>query len=82
MNAHEKAHFEARERTKRCLEWILGLMKSGQPKPASKDELFRMASAELDITRRNFDDAWFMAIHQNGRDDWYRPVRRENSKPN
>lgn len=76
----EKAAREARERSERCRNWLTALMLPGQPKPATKEELFALAKEQLGVNRSNFDAGWDWAIWDMGREDWYEPLPRRRSK--
>ena len=80
MNAHKEAFETARRRRRACADWLKALMRPGQLKPATKEDLFDMARVELDINRSNFNDGWIIAIHEMGRQDWERPIPRTKSK--
>jgi nitrogen fixation protein FixH len=67
---------EANARRKECQNWFLRFMRPGQERLLTKQELFEIAKAELNISRSNFDAAWILAIETNGRQDWYEPLRR------
>lgn len=49
-------------------------MPSGIERILTKDELFEIAKTEMELSRRNFDDAWVWAIEKMGRQDWYGPI--------
>jgi len=68
----EKAAAERR----RCRDWLLPFMQSGQPKFLTKDELRVAALRQLDVSKSSFDFAWIDAIETTGRHDWYEPLRR------
>ena len=68
----EKAAAERR----RCRDWLLPFMQSGQPKLLTKDELRVAALPQLDVSKSSFDFAWIDAIETTGRHDWYEPLRR------
>jgi hypothetical protein len=68
----EKAAAERR----RCCDWLLPFMQSGQPKFLTKDELRVAAMRQLNVSKSSFDFAWIDAIEATGRHDWYEPLRR------
>jgi hypothetical protein len=79
MNVHERAAIEARKRSEKCRDWLKALMVPGQPKPATKEELFAWAKENLGVNRKNFDAGWDWAILDMDRKDWYKPLPRRRS---
>ncbi len=71
----ERLFLEADARRKECQSWLMKFMRPGQARALTKQELFDMAKAELEVSRSNFDAAWISVIEQNGRQDWYEPLR-------
>jgi len=80
MNAKQKAFAEAQARAKLVADWLKTLMLPGHPKPATKEELFAWARANLGVNRTNFDSGWIDAIEAMGRHDWYEPSPRRKAK--
>ncbi len=74
-NYRERLFEEAQARRQACKTWLAQFMRPGQPKPLTKDELFRLAQKELGVSRANFNAAWILAIEEHGRQDWYSPRR-------
>ena len=67
---------KADEERRRCRDWLLPFMQNNQPKFLTKDELRVAAMRELHVSKLSFDMGWIMAIQDNGRPDWYKPLRR------
>jgi hypothetical protein len=51
------------------------MMDKGQPRFATKDELWAVAKREMGISRASFDVGWNLAIFDTGREDWWEPLR-------
>lgn len=68
---------EADDRRKEIQNWLLRFMQLGLKRQLTKQELFEMARAELNIWRSDFDAAWIYLIEINDRQDWYNPLRRK-----
>ena len=71
---------EAEVKRVACRDFLKRFMRPGQAKTLTKDELFELAKAELEISRSGFDQAWILAIEEMGRQDWYATVRRSSRK--
>ena len=76
-NYRERLFLEADARRKECMKWLEKFMQPGQSRTLTKQELFEMARADLDITRSNFDTAWILLIEKHSRHDWYEPISRK-----
>lgn len=66
---------KAADERQRCEQWLLRLIRDGQPKSLTKAELRDAAMRELKISKSSFDSAWIGAIETTGRLDWYEPLR-------
>ena len=76
-----RLYLEAKERRQKCKAWLRQFMRPGQSRQLTKNELFQRAKSELNVTRTNFDAAWFLLIEESGRHDWHEPIRgRRNQK--
>jgi hypothetical protein len=76
MNRAEAASKKAREEQERIRAWLRTFMENGQPKMATKEELFAVAKRNFGVSRKSFDMGWGLAIHDTGREDWYEPLRK------
>ena len=71
---------KADEERQRCRVWLRWFMENGQPKMATKEELWTVAKLELGVSRSSFDFGWGMAIIDTGREDWFEPLRKRLRK--
>jgi hypothetical protein len=71
---------KANDERERCRAWLRTFMEHGQPKMATKEELWCVAKAELQVSRSSFDCGWGMAILDTGREDWFEPLRKRLRK--
>jgi len=74
---HEKAEAN---RIKARL-WLSKYIRPGLPKGFTKEELWRAATAEIEVSRNAFDFAWIWVIEETGCHHWYEPLPRSGSKP-
>ena len=65
---------------RQCQHWLMRFVRDGQPKTLTKAELREAAMRELKILKHPFDFAWIWVIEENGREDWYEPLRGRGKK--
>ena len=67
---------------RRCRDWLLNFIVSGQPRAFTKKELRASAVRGLGVPKNAFDFAWIDAIETTGRYDWYNPLPRNPKAAN
>ena len=72
---------KAEDERRKCLEWLIRIMRASPIKTRSKDDLRAEAMRDLKISKSTFDQAWIGAIEELGLHNWYEPLRR-GRKPN
>jgi hypothetical protein len=59
---------KANDERERCRSWLRKSMENGQPKMATKEELWSLTKAELRVSCSSSDFGWGMAILDTGRE--------------